>query len=89
MTRGGERDGAGRPFGTKKEKTVAYHRRGKPEWVAVLNTTLSALKSEKNKPLKEIKKILENYANSYIGEKQVDGSCKFTYGKTQFGEDLF
>ena len=44
--RGGKREGAGRPFGTKKEKTVPYHRRVKPEWVAVLDKKIGELKME-------------------------------------------
>lgn len=43
--RGGKREGAGRPFGTKKDKTVPYYRRVKPEWVAVLDEELEKLKA--------------------------------------------
>ena len=44
MTRGGKREGAGRP---KKDPTVCYHRRIKPEWVAILDKVLKALKKSK------------------------------------------
>ena len=44
MTRGGKREGAGRPKGTTKEKKVNYHRRVKPEWVEYLDTTIKVLK---------------------------------------------
>lgn len=44
--RGGKREGAGRPFGTKKDKTVPYYRRVKPEWVAVLDKKIGELKME-------------------------------------------
>ena len=43
--RGGARAGAGRP---KKEKTVIYFRRVKPEWVEELDKKLKKLKGEKN-----------------------------------------
>lgn len=44
MTRGGKREGAGRP---KNEiKTVCYHRRIKPEWVKILDDLLNRLKKE-------------------------------------------
>ena len=43
MTRGGYREGAGRP---KKEPTVCYHRRVKPEWVKPLDELLNKLKKE-------------------------------------------
>lgn len=46
MARGGKREGAGRPFGTTKEKTVPYYRRVKPEWVAILDKKISDLKME-------------------------------------------
>lgn len=48
MTRGGRREGAGRPYGTNKEKTVIYYRRVKPEWVEVLDDVLKRLKENKN-----------------------------------------
>lgn len=51
MARGGKREGAGRPFGTTKDKTVPYYRRVKPEWVAVLDDKLEKLKAAE----KEIK----------------------------------
>lgn len=44
--RGGKREGAGRPFGTTKDKTVPYYRRVKPEWVAVLDKKIGELKME-------------------------------------------
>ena len=46
MTRGGKREGAGRPKGTTKTKTVCYHRRIKPEWVKLLDDLLNRLKKE-------------------------------------------
>ena len=42
MTRGGKREGAGRP---KKDPTVNYHRRVKPEWVKFLDDLLEKLKN--------------------------------------------
>lgn len=47
MTRGGKREGAGRPLGTKKEPTTAYYRRVKPQWVEVLDNVLNELKEKK------------------------------------------
>lgn len=44
--RGGFRKGAGRP---KKEPTVCYHRRVKPEWVKLLDLVLSSLKADGTK----------------------------------------
>ena len=41
MARGGKRQGAGRP---KKDPTVCYHRRVKPEWVKLLDEFLRKLK---------------------------------------------
>lgn len=46
--RGGKREGAGRPKGTKKDPTVIYFRRVKPEWVEELDRKLEELKGEKN-----------------------------------------
>lgn len=34
----------GRPFGTKKEPRVNYHRRVLPEWVEILDKKLDELK---------------------------------------------
>ena len=39
----------GRPFGTKKEPTVCYHRRIKPERVEVLDKVLEELKKAAKK----------------------------------------
>lgn len=47
MTRGGKREGAGRPKGTTKEKTQIYYRRVKPEWVKPLDDKLNELKENK------------------------------------------
>ena len=44
MTRGGKREGAGRPQGTIKEKKINYHRRVKPEWIPLLDNELYKLK---------------------------------------------
>lgn len=63
MTRGGRREGAGRPYGTTKDKRVNYHRRVKPEWVAVLDSELEKLKeAEKGIKMKEqiLKELKEN-----------------------------
>lgn len=46
MPSGGKRQGAGRPKGTKKEKTVPYHRRVRPEWVEELDKKLEELKNK-------------------------------------------
>lgn len=45
--RGGKREGAGRPVGTKKEPTVVYYRRVKPEWVEKLDNLIEVLKKLK------------------------------------------
>ena len=59
--RGGKREGAGRPFGTTKDKTVNYHRRVKPEWVAMLDKKLEEIKMDE--------RIKEQFANCHtIGE---------------------
>lgn len=47
MTRGGKRIGAGRPVGTKKEPTIVYYRRIKPEWEQILDSVLDKLKNQK------------------------------------------
>jgi hypothetical protein len=44
---GGKRIGAGRPFGTKKDETVVYYRRIKPEFVELMDKYLNELKSKK------------------------------------------
>ena len=36
----------GRPFGTKKEPKINYHRRILPEWKIVLDNKLQELKTE-------------------------------------------
>lgn len=46
MTRGGKREGAGRPFGTTKDPTTVYYRRVKPEWVKLLDEFLEKLKEQ-------------------------------------------
>ncbi len=46
MTRGGKREGAGRPFGTTKDPTTVYYRRVKPEWVKLLDDFLEKLKEQ-------------------------------------------
>lgn len=43
--RGGKREGAGRP---KKDPTVIYFRRVKPEWGEELDKKLEELKGQKN-----------------------------------------
>ena len=45
--RGGKRAGAGRPVGSKKEPTVVYYRRVKPEWVKELDKKIEELKGGK------------------------------------------
>lgn len=47
MARGGKREGAGRPVGTKKEPTVVYSRRIKPEFVDKMDNFLNELKQNK------------------------------------------
>lgn len=47
--RGGKREGAGRPQGTKKEPTISYYRRVNPEFVPILDKVLNALKNKKCK----------------------------------------
>lgn len=37
MTRGGKREGAGRPKGTTKEPTVIIQRRVKSEWIPAID----------------------------------------------------
>lgn len=44
MARGGKREGAGRPVGTKKEPTVIYSRRVKAEFIPLLDEYLQKLK---------------------------------------------
>lgn len=46
MTRGGKREGAGRPFGTTKEPTVMIQRRVKPAWVPIIDDLIAKLRSE-------------------------------------------
>ena len=77
MTRGGRREGAGRPYGTNKEKTVIYYRRIKPEWVEVLDTELNKLKGNEMTKYEKIKtynieafaKWLKQFSN-YEGDWQ-------------------
>lgn len=45
--RGGKREGAGRPVGTTKDKTVIYYRRIKPEFVELMDKYLNELKNKK------------------------------------------
>ena len=47
MTRGGKREGAGRPFGTKKEPTVVYYRRVKKEWIPIIDNLIKELRNKK------------------------------------------
>jgi len=44
MPRGGKRQGAGRPVGSKKALTVTYYRSVQPEWVEILDKKLMELK---------------------------------------------
>ena len=50
MTRGGKREGAGRPAGTTKEPTVMLQRRVKPEWIPLIDKFIKELR-EKAKAL--------------------------------------
>ena len=66
---GGVRDGAGRKKNSKKEPTVSYYRRVKPQWVANLDKKLKKLKGlEKMKITKEdiIGLMIGYIANSYV-----------------------
>lgn len=47
MTRGGKREGAGRPKGTTKEPTVSLQRRVKPEWIPLIDEFIAKLKDKK------------------------------------------
>ena len=47
MTRGGKREGAGRPFGTKKEPTVMLQRRVKKEWIPIIDNLIKELRNKK------------------------------------------
>ena len=47
MTRGGKREGAGRPVGTTKEPTVSLQRRVKPEWIPLIDEFIAKLKDKK------------------------------------------
>lgn len=44
MTRGGKREGAGRP--KNEQATTIYYRRVKPKWVKILDKLLDSLKKE-------------------------------------------
>lgn len=44
MARGGKREGAGRPVGSKKEPTIKYQKRIKPEWKHLIDEFISNLK---------------------------------------------
>lgn len=46
MTRGGKREGAGRPVGTTKEPTVMLQRRVKPEWIPLIDEFIKELKNK-------------------------------------------
>lgn len=46
MTRGGKREGAGRPVGTKKEPTVMLQRRVKKEWIPIIDELIRKLRSQ-------------------------------------------
>lgn len=46
MTRGGKRQGAGRPVGTTKEPTVMLQRRVKPEWIPIIDNFIKELKNK-------------------------------------------
>lgn len=48
MTRGGKREGAGRPVGTKKEPTVMIQRRVKKEWIPIIDKLIYDLRHKKN-----------------------------------------
>lgn len=48
MTRGGKREGAGRPIGTKKEPTVMMQRRVKKEWIPLIDRFINALRHKKS-----------------------------------------
>lgn len=69
--RGGKREGAGRPFGTKKEPTVIYYRRVKPEWVQVLDNKIEKLKGFKMKNYTE-NEIIDSIMTPYISGCIVD-----------------
>lgn len=59
--RGGARAGAGRPAGTKKEPTVVYYRRIKPEWTEILDNNIKELKMKE-----EIIEKLEKLENELL-----------------------
>ena len=42
--RGGKRKGAGRPIGTRKEPTIEYRRKIKPQWLNIMDDLLKSLK---------------------------------------------
>jgi len=46
MTRGGKREGAGRPVGTTKESTVIIQRRVKKEWIPLIDEFIRKLRGK-------------------------------------------
>lgn len=48
MTRGGKREGAGRPVGTTKEPTVIMQRRVKKEWIPIIDELIAELRNKKS-----------------------------------------
>ncbi|MBQ8475870.1 hypothetical protein IJ531_02295 [bacterium] len=67
---GGRREGAGRKKNSKKEPTVSYYRRIKPQWVAILDKKLEKLKGleeMKNLTKEDIIGLMIDYiSNSYV-----------------------
>lgn len=53
----------GRPKGTKKEPTVSFHRRVRPEIASILNEITDKLKDELKANNKE---IIEKLKNKYL-----------------------
>lgn len=46
MTRGGKREGAGRPKGSTKEPTVIIQRRVKPDWIPIIDEIIATLRNK-------------------------------------------
>lgn len=86
--RGGYRKGSGRPKGTKKDPTVIYYRRIKPEWVEILDEKLKELKGANQMTFKiqdrEAGNIIESglsleEANKMLEKFENDDKIEGTY----------
>lgn len=74
MTRGGKREGAGRPFGTTKEPKVNLQRRVKKEWIPIIDALIKKLRNNEDVQVKSI--VYCKKARCYCSNNNLCDECK-------------